>query len=181
MNNAHEQDGSQPSEEFVQLFTRHQRRVYHFILGQIPNPSDAEEVLQETNVVLLRKSSQFEPGTNFLAWACSVARFEVLKHRDRYKRNRLQFSTDFLDLVQSEVIRRDETSEARRDALVGCVGKLNDKDRKLIKLRYTPGNNGQSVADAVGRPPNSVYQSLSRIRKTLLDCVNRTLAAQSPQ
>ena len=178
MGSGHEQQGS-PSDQFVQLFTQHQRRVYHFILGQVPNPSDAEEVLQETNVVLLRKCDQFQEGTNFLAWACSVARYEVLKHRDRFKRDRLQFSSEFLDLMQTEVVRRDETSEARRDALTACVGKLSEKDRKLIKLRYAPGSNGQSVAETIGRPPNSVYQSLSRIRRALLDCVNRTLTAQS--
>lgn len=172
-------DRGQPSEEFVQAFSRHQRKVYLFILSQIPNPGDAEEVLQETNVVILRKCDQFERGTNFLAWACSIARFEVLKYRDRYKRNRLHFSSDFLDLIETEIIRRDELTDRRRDALATCVGKLNEKDQKLIKLRYAPGSDGQSVAEAIGRPRNSVYQSLSRIRKVLLECVNRQLGAET--
>lgn len=182
MNNTPEQqsEASKPSEEFVQLFTKHQRRVYLFILGQIPNPGDAEEVLQESNVVILRKCDQFEIGTNFLAWACSVARFEILKYRDRFKRNRLRFSSEFLDLIEGETVRRDELSDSRRDALATCIGKLSDKDRELIQLRYASDGKGQDVAAALGRPRNSVYQSLSRIRKLLLDCVNRSLAIETP-
>ncbi len=171
--------GPNPTEEFVQLFTRYQRRIYLFILGQVPNPIDAEEVLQETNVVILRKHTQFEMGTNFLAWGCSVARFEILKHRDRYKRDRLHFSNEFLQLVEGETVKREAVSEARREALVGCISKLSETDRELIQLRYSPGNNGHNVAEALGRPANSVYQSLSRIRKALLDCINRRVAAEA--
>ncbi len=170
-----------PTEEFVQLFTRYQRRIFLFILGQVPNPTDAEEVLQETNIVMLRKCDQFQLGTNFLAWACSVARYEILKYRDRHKRDRLTFSTDFLQLVEGETVRRAELQDARREALAKCIGALTDSDRRLIQLRYSTGSNGQNVAEAVGRPANSVYQSLSRIRRVLLECVNRKVASESPQ
>ena len=130
--------------------------------------------------MILRKCDQFEIGTNFLAWACSVARFEILKYRDRFKRNRLRFSSEFLDLIEGETVRRDELSDSRRDALATCIGKLSEKDRKLIQMRYASDGKGQDVAAALGRPRNSVYQSLSRIRKLLLDCVNRSLAIETP-
>jgi RNA polymerase sigma-70 factor (ECF subfamily) len=168
-----------PSEEFVQLFTRYQRRVYLFILSQISDATEAEEVLQEANMVILRKCDQFEMGTNFLAWACSVARFEILKYRDRHKRDRHHFSSDFLELVAGETVRRDTLTEVRREALTNCITKLNDSDRELIQLRYATGNDGNTVAEKLGRPRNSIYQSLGRIRKVLLDCVQRTLATET--
>lgn len=162
----------------MQLFTRHQRRVYLFILSQIPDPAEAEEVLQETNVVILRKFGRFEAGTNFLAWACSIARFEVLKYYDRHKRDRVHFSTEFIRLVEGETVRREELTDARRIALAKCLNGLGEDDRRLIELRYKPGNTGRSVAGQIGRPSNSVYQSLGRIRRALLDCINRRVAAQ---
>ena len=169
-----------PDAEFVQLFTRYQRRIYLFILGQVSNPVDAEEILQEANVVMLRKSDQFEIGTNFFAWACSVARFEILKYRDRFKRDRLHFSNEFLQLVEGETVKREAMSELRREALARCINKLSQPDRELIQLRYKPGNNGQSVAKTLDRPANSVYQSLSRIRKALMECITRRLASVEP-
>ncbi len=44
-----------PADEFVQLFTKWQRRLFLFILAQVPNLVEAEEILQETNLVIWRK------------------------------------------------------------------------------------------------------------------------------
>jgi len=165
--------------EFVELFTKNQRRIYLYILAQVPRPVEAEEILQETNMVVLRKSEQFRPGSNFYAWACQIAQYEVLKFRDRSRRDRLYFSDNFLAQVAEEALVNSDQLEIRRQALADCLGKLRPKDRELIQQRYAPGENGLSIAQVMGRPVNSVYQSLSRIRKTLLECVNRSLAAET--
>jgi RNA polymerase sigma-70 factor (ECF subfamily) len=169
---------SLPGDEFVQLFTRNQRRLYLFILGQCPSPADAEEILQETNIVIWKKFHQFEPGTNFTAWACRIARFEVLKFRERHRRDRLQFSDEFVRQVAEASAESSPMLEARRQALAKCLEKLRPQDRELIRKRYATGQSGQSVAEALQRPVNSIYQSLGRIRRVLLECVNRQLSAE---
>lgn len=168
-----------PSAEFVQLFTHHQRRLFLFILSQIPNPIEAEEVLQETNVVIWSKYSQFREGTNFLAWVSQIASFEVMKYRSRVKRSRLYFSDEFLETMSREALDRSDELEQRRVALVECLKKLKAKDRRLIEQRYAPGVKGKSVAEQMGRPANSVYQSLGRIRRFLMECIQRRLASES--
>ena len=169
-------NNSPPSDEFVQLFTRNQRRLFLFVLSQVPNPVDADEILQDTNVVIWKKSPQFEAGTNFFGWACRIAHFEILKFRDRWKRERLQFSADFVAQVAEEIERNIDALDQRREALMLCLRKLKAADRELIQMRYAPGQSGQSVAETLGRPRNSVYQSLSRIRQALQDCVEHRLA-----
>lgn len=168
-----------PQEELVQLFTRSQRRLYLHILAQLGNPVDAEEALQETNLVIWRKSDQYRPGTNFLAWACQIANFEVKKLRERRGRDRLYFSDEFVQRISEETPGTGEEFEERRRALNECLRRLRPKDRELIQRRYAPGENGRSVAEFLGRPANSVYQSLGRIRRTLLECIRRRLAAES--
>lgn len=178
-NSAGESRSATPSAEFVQLFTHHQRRLFLYILSQVPNPIEAEEVLQETNVVIWSKFSQFREGTNFLAWVSQIANFEVMKFRTRKKRSRLQFSDEFLETVSREALERSDEFEQRRVALVECLAKLRAKDRKLIEQRYAPGEKGKHVAEQMGRPANSVYQSLGRIRKVLMECIQRRLAAET--
>lgn len=39
------------------------------------------DILQEVNIVLWEKRKSFKPGSNFGAWACTVARYKVLEHR----------------------------------------------------------------------------------------------------
>jgi RNA polymerase sigma-70 factor (ECF subfamily) len=46
-------------------------------------------------------------------------------------------------------------------------------------MRYAPGETGKNLAEQIGRPSNSVYQSLGRIRRTLMECIQRRLAAEA--
>lgn len=165
-----------PGPEFVQEFTKNQRRLYLFILSQVGRPSDAEEVLQNTNLVVWRKAALFAPGTSFFAWASRIATYEVLKLRERRGRDKLRFSAEFVEVVARDAADAGEEWEERRKALSACLGKLRPRDRELIERRYAPGENGKSAAEDLGRPVNAVYQSLGRIRRTLLECVNRQLA-----
>ena len=153
-----------------------QRRLYLLILAQLPSPADAEEVLQDVNVVLWRKADRFEPGTNFFAWAAQVARFEVLKCKRRHARSKLTFSDEFVAAVAEEVEEQSDLLERRRHALRHCLGKLKAKDRELIELRYASEGEAKDLAEQLGRPANSVYQSIGRIRKALQECVQRRVA-----
>ena len=164
-----------PSAEFVQLFTRHQRRLFLYILSQIHNPAEAEEIQQEANVVIWSKFAQFREGTNFLAWVSQIANFEVMKFRSRRKRDKIQFSDDFLETVSKEALERSDELEERRAALTECIEKLRPKDKELIQQRYAPGEKGKHLAEQMGRPANSVYQSLGRIRRTLMECIQRRM------
>lgn len=169
---------SAPSEDFVQLFTRAQRPLYLFILAQVGNVLAAEEILQETNLVIWSKMDQFQPNTNFLGWSRQIATYEILKHRQRHQRDKLKFSEEFLSAVAAEVIQRSGEQERRREALQLCLEKLPRRDRELIQQRYQPGSSGKKVARHFGRPVNSVYQSLGRIRRNLLECIQRQLTAE---
>lgn len=165
-----------PDAEFIKEFTRHQRPIFLFILSQISNPVEAEEILQETNLVIWNKFEQFEPGTNFKAWACQIARYEVLKWLDRNRRDKHYFSDDLMEQIAQEALEDSTEWELRREALTRCMKKLKPIDRELIQSRYAPGQTGKNLADEIGRPLNSVYQSLGRIRRVLLECIQRQVA-----
>ena len=65
-------------EEFVRLFVAHEGRLRAFIRALLPTWADVDEVMQETSLVAWRKFARFERGTNFMAWAATIARFEAL-------------------------------------------------------------------------------------------------------
>ncbi|MFN3160770.1 MAG: sigma-70 family RNA polymerase sigma factor [Rubinisphaera brasiliensis] len=168
---------SGPDREFIQQFVKAQRRLYLYLLAQTADPGLAEEVLQNTNVVILSKWTQFEPGTNFLAWVYRIASLELLKYRQKRRRGRLMFDDEFIQSVAETVEELDESSEPRRQALATCLGKLRPRDREIIQLRYQLGNNGQKLSETLDRPLNSIYQSLSRIRRTLFECIQREMTS----
>ena len=168
---------SAPSEDFVRLFTQSQRSLYLFVLPLVQTTADAEEVLQETNVVMLSKWTQFEPGTNFLAWCRAIARLEVFRFRRSRHHRLFLLGDDVVGLLADQMEEQPSDFELKRDALTECIGKLRSQDQELIRRRYSTGSSGDGVAQELGRPANSVYQSLGRIRRVLLECIRRRLAA----
>jgi RNA polymerase sigma-70 factor (ECF subfamily) len=170
--------GEKNPERFVRLLGRYQQRVYSFILTLVPHWADADEVLQETNIVLWRKFSEFKPDTDFVRWANQVAYFEVLKFRRRQQKDHLFFSDAFVEEVAAEVMEMSETLQMQRDRLAGCLQKLSDRDRTLIHLRYDEGSSVKRVAEQLGRSADSVYKSLGRVRRMLIDCIHREKMAE---
>jgi len=167
-----------PTEEFVWLFTQHARRIYGFILSLQPNVTDADEIFQETSTVLWRKFDQFEPGTDFLAWACQIARYKVMSLRQKLGRDRLQFSDEFVESVADESAAMESTLAPRQRALATCLEKLTARDRQLLESRYRDGATTRSVASEVGRSVDAVYKALNRIHEALFHCIERTLRAE---
>lgn len=165
--------GSQDSDEFVRIMTLHQGRLFAYILSLLGDPDAANDVLQETNVVLWRDNREFRPGTNFKAWAFRVAHFQVMAWRQRQIRDRLIFEDDMLEALAFAAREADETFEARQQLLSGCLEKLVPIHREMVRRRYTEGSTLQSIATERGMTENAVVQALFRIRQSLMHCVSR--------
>ena len=82
-NNAPQQYG-----ELVELLVGIQKQLARYVRSLVPHCSDAEEVLQEVNLFLWNHAAEYEPGTNFAAWAFKVAHYHVLTFRKRQARTR---------------------------------------------------------------------------------------------
>ena len=107
---------------------------------------DAEEVFQNTSVVLWNKFGEFEPGSNFFAWASRVAYYEVLNLMKQRRRSRT-FSDEALELLASEAVALSEESSDRGKTLWKIVlGQLNaDRPRPAARaLLLTSGRRSKS-------------------------------------
>ena len=165
--------------EFVRLLGENQRRISLYVMGLVPNWNDAEEIVQETTVVLWQEFAKFEPGTNFAAWACKVAYFRVLAWRKRKTREKLQFSSEFLETISEELACEPERREERERQLAECVEKLPPDQQKVLLLRYGEGCEIDELAKRVGRTVAASYRLLSRIRHNLFECVGRSTALEN--
>lgn len=163
---------------FTQLLGTCQRQVFLYALGLLHNAVDAEEVLQETNLVLWQKFHQYQSGTDFIRWACRIAHFQVLKVRSKKASEERLFSDQFIEVVAAQWERTLDAMDDRREALAGCLDKLSATDRTLVMCRYQPGASTQSLAEALGRNVQATRRRLRTIRTKLLGCIQRSLAAE---
>ncbi len=165
---------SESVDAFVRLLSQNQRRIFLYVMSLVPNFNDAEEIIQETNLVLWREFARFELGTNFTAWACKVALHQVLAWRKRVKRNRLEFSPVFLEAVADDARAAAEELEERSQCLARCIERLPAERRQMLRMRYSDGLAIEAMARQLERTEEAVYRALSRIRRELHDCVTRT-------
>src|SRR5262249_39480637 len=66
--------------EFAELLRRHQSQLFAYIYSLVHNFDDADDLYQQTSVVLWDKFEQFDRSKRFVPWACGVARYEVLNY-----------------------------------------------------------------------------------------------------
>jgi RNA polymerase sigma-70 factor (ECF subfamily) len=163
-------------EEFVRLFAQHEQMIHGLIVSLVPVRDDAAEIFQETSLATWRKFAEFEPGTNFLRWACRIAEFEVRRFRSRRQRDRLQFNDELLVQIVQARFGAEEGLINRQQALTDCLAKLRDRDRQLLHERYGRGRQAKEIAAEWGRPADSIYKAIKRIRAALYECINRALA-----
>ena len=164
--------------QLMLLMTQHQRRIFSYIYTLVPSRSDAEDILQETSLVICEKFSDFKIGTDFAAWACQIAYWEVRRARQKFARAKVVFDQEIVDaLAQTAAAMIDEVS-VRHEALGRCLQRLHPRDRELVLTRYEPGCGVEQAAQRSGRSIEAAYKALGRIRKMLLDCVSNQLAAE---
>lgn len=160
--------------EFAALLAEHLARLYGYIYALCLNADDADDLLQQTCTVMWQKFDQFEAGTNFVAWACQIARFEVLKLDDRRRRQgKLLNELAQEKLAEAAAASRVNEEPARFESLVRCLEKLSAQDRAMVEACYGHRVPVRQFAERIERSPQSVHNSLKRIRLSLLDCVRR--------
>lgn len=167
--------------EFVLLLTEAQPRLFGFLLKRLGSLDQANEVQQEVNVVLCHKASDFQEGTDFMAWAFSVARFQLLAFRKRAIRDRLVFPDDLvakIDSLDSDLF-TSATEQKHRSALGGCIQKLPADQRDLVVRRYAESVSVAALGAELGKSANAVSIMLHRIRQQLLKCIERQVSADA--
>ena len=165
-------------EVFVARLTHHEPDLRRFVRSLIPTWTDADEVMQQTAIVAWRKFDQYDPETNFMKWACVIARFEALAYRRKMARDRLVFREDVLELMADEGLEELDQRKAEHEALESCLSALPEKQRKLVTIAYTPGVRVKDVAEQAGSTAAAFYMRLKRIRQQLMECVEAKTGSQ---
>ncbi|MEX1224329.1 MAG: sigma-70 family RNA polymerase sigma factor [Pirellulales bacterium] len=163
-------------DEFLQLLANCERRLYGYILSLVQSFHDADDIAQETRTRLWQQFAQFEPGTDFEAWARTIAHFQVLTFREKTSRQRLQFKQSVVDQLAEEFAERSELYIDRQQALLYCIESVDEPSRDLLRLVYAEGLKIKEAAARQGRTTSGAYKALERLRQRLQTCIENRLA-----
>jgi len=140
----------------------------------------AEDAVQEAMLVVVRKSDQFEAGTSMLAWCRSIVRLEVLRARQKLRREQSltdKLLDDAVDAAFEEFQAKNAHDAARfsSDALAHCLQQVSERGRSIMKARFIDELSYEQIGLHIGMTLEAVRKMLFRVKKQVRDCVEANL------
>ena len=162
-------------ERFVTLMAKHERRINACILALVPNLADAEDIGQETKLLMWRQFEQFDESRDFGVWGRTIARNVIRTRHRRLQGKPHVFGQAFLDAVEEEIAARSADADRRHGFLAECLEELQASSRDFLQQCYGSSQTVAATAADCGRSSDSVYKQLERIRRRLRGCIERKL------
>ncbi len=166
---------------FLPLFLAAQSDLRAFIGAAVRDTVTREDVFQEVSMILWKKFDLYDPARPFGAWARGIAARKILE--DRRLRSRLPESCTPEALEMLSIGHGREEAESawqdREKALNFCLELLPERSARLIGDRYHKDMPADVIALDAGLSLEAFYQTLSRVRRQLRECVQRRLGLPS--
>lgn len=147
------------SNDFERVFERNNKRLFLIALSFTANQYDAEDILQNSFVKLLKTKTEFENDEHIDKWLTSVTVNEsknLLKSAFRKK------SADFADYVATYSFESEKSED-----LFNAVMSLPKKLRTVIHLFYYEDMPIKEIADILNIKQSAVKTRLCRAREQL--------------
>ncbi len=159
------------AESFNELFLRYKQPIYGFFRRRTADSHHAEELSQETFLVLLRAASRYEPRALFRTYLYAIA-FKIL----RAHRRKSAFRATFFGQTKSipDPAKQDATESGLW--VRHAVEKLDRIDREILLLREFEQLSYAEIANLLQLPLNTVRSRLFRARTALRNLLEPSAA-----
>jgi len=156
------------------LVQRHQRALFAYLGSLGCGDAQAEDLVQDAFVVLLKGAFVERDEASTRAWLRTAVRSRYLDHLRRANRAPSQ-DLDEVDAAWRQ-FDGDDGGASYRKALRTCLTSLEERERRALELRYGEARERSAIAEAVGLSVGGVKALLSRARARLKTCIERRLA-----
>jgi RNA polymerase sigma-70 factor (ECF subfamily) len=163
-------------EAFIRLLNGSHGLLLRYVTSLGLGRHDAEDVLQRAGITMWRRFATFELGSDFIAWATTVAFYEVKNFQRATGRSRLTFDDELMRVLAAERALDLKRMNPRRDALEACLQQLDDDSGRLVRSIYVEERSAAAVAQERGLALQTIYNQLGFLRRALARCIERRLA-----
>ena len=159
---------------FDVLLTRHQAKVYNYILQMVKDRNLADDIFQETFVKAITtiKQGRYAEAGKFSAWVCRIARNLII---DNFRQEKVEATVSTDDSNYDVLNRKDLSEDTIEDMLIDSqiqadvrrlVKQLPDSQREVLIMGYYKGLSFKEIADVTGV---SINTALGRMRYAILN------------
>ena len=179
---------------FEVLLTRHRKPIYNFILRFVGIPAQAEDLLQETFLRVIKGAESYERQAKFTTWLYTIARnlcVDASRRGKHRKASSLDAPTDIeegtgalLDVVADSgaAVDRKVINKQAGQQIQAAIDALVDEQREVFVMRELLDMPFKEIAEIVGCPENTVKSrmryALEKLREALDEYRDLAQAAQ---
>ena len=140
-----------------------------FLSAGFVGPQDAEDIAEETILVLAERKPEYEEGTaSFKTWLYRIARNLAVDHLRKTSREVLYLPEDFDGFTPlSEDVGQELVREEEKRAVHAAMKHLREKYRRVLWMKYFAGMNADEIAVLLNKSTQSVYGLLKRAKEKL--------------
>lgn len=159
------------------LMERHAQRLFHYLIRQLQDESDAEDVAQETFVRVFQHRQKFDPSHRFSTWLYTIAT-NLVRDRQRWRTRHPQVSLEaeneqtggeLKDVLSATGAGPGDSLVAneRADAVRAAIAQLPEDLRTVILLFEYEEQSYQQIGEVLNCSPKAVEMRLYRARQQL--------------
>ena len=154
-------------EAFAAVVTRHVGLVYSAALRKTGNPHAAAEITQAVFIILARKAPALRPRTVLTGWLYQTTRLTAANFLRTEIRRVRRDQEAYMQSLPTES--HPEIWPQITPLLEDAMGRLGEKDRDAIALRFFEGRDFKEVGVALGTGEDAakmrVQRALEKLRK----------------
>ena len=162
--------------EMAALVRTHQAGVWRYLRFLGCDPTEADDLVQETFLAVLRKGFEHRSPVETAAYLRTVARNRLLMARRKQRNSPPVVNLEAAEAVWAEVAGRDGLNDYLT-ALGHCLERaISPRVRRALELQYRDRASRAEIAAELDLAAEGVKTLLRRARSALRDCVQRRLA-----
>jgi RNA polymerase sigma-70 factor (ECF subfamily) len=163
---------------FRELYRAFSRKLYAYVLRQLGDPAQAEEIVSDTLYEVWRQPARFRGDSQFSTWLIGIARNKVLM---AFRGRKPDTIHDDIDTVAETVAAAEPSAfdmladRERSEGVRHCMAKLSNEHRECVHLVFYEGLSLAEVAALQACPENTVKTRLFHARQKLKNCLRLLL------
>lgn len=169
---------------FRELYRAFARKVHAYVLRQLSDPMQAEEIVADTLYEVWRHPARFRGEARFSTWLIGIARNKVLMC---YRARKSEPQHDDIDEMADRIAADDAgafealAQAQRREGVRDCMSRLSADHRECVHLVFYEGMSLAEVALVQQCPEGTVKTRLFHARQKLKKCLQVLLQREGDE
>ena len=160
-------------EAFIELYNKFFPQVYSMIFAKIKDISVTDDIVNEIFMKVTLNLDKYDRNFTFSTWIFAIARNTLADYFLKQNRNREDSWSDFFEYSSSIGEQPDEKllSDETIENLLRAMGKLDDRQRKILELKYWSDFTNVEIAKIMHLSASNVgyihYQAIKKLRELM--------------